>query len=339
MPRNKQASFRYRVINNCLRNTSRIWTVQELIDEIGDQLYEHFGIDKGISLRTFRYDIELMRSLPPRGFDAPIKIENNEVRYEDPNYSIDHSELSETDIEAINDALRLLKNFPRLSINEELALVQAKFQGDLLKNDSRNGVIAFEQKEVKGVEYISSLMKYINDHVPIKLTYKPFQSPNANTFIVHPYLLKQYNHRWYLIGYSSTYKSVGIYALDRIEAVSLSEEKYIRNTFVEVEKYFKDIVGITLPKDENIKDIVLRIDIKQAQYIITKPIHNSQKVIKETDENVEISLQLIPNYEFYSLILSYGNSVEILLPENIRDDIAKKIKVMYHSYYSEQKQK
>lgn len=77
MPKNKLASFRYRVINNCLRNTGRKWTLQNLIDEISEELFENFGIEKGVSRRTVFYDIELMRSLPPRGFDAPSELLSN----------------------------------------------------------------------------------------------------------------------------------------------------------------------------------------------------------------------------------------------------------------------
>ncbi len=331
MPKNKLASFRYRVINKCLRNTYRNWSAQQLIDEIGNQLYEHFGINKGISMRTFRYDIELMRSLPPRGFDAPIKVNNGIYYYEDHNYSIDYVELSHSDINTINDAITLLKNFPKLSITEELAFVQTKLQRELSKQEIKDNIISFEQKEVKGIEYISELFKYINDKSPVEIIYKPFQS-EANEFVVHPYLLKQYNHRWYLIGYSSTYKSVGLYSLDRIVKIKTSEERFIPNTFLEVENYFKDIVGVSLPKGEDIKKIIVRADTKQAQYITTKPIHHSQDIIKETNDHIDFSLELIPNYEFYSQILSYGSSVQILSPIEVRNKIAKMVKELHYFY-------
>jgi len=91
MPYNKNASFRYRVIDHCLSNQGRDWTLEDLIEEISDQLGEQFGNYKGISKRTVQGDINIMRSEPPRGYAAPIICRDGYYYYEDPEYSIiDH---------------------------------------------------------------------------------------------------------------------------------------------------------------------------------------------------------------------------------------------------------
>jgi predicted DNA-binding transcriptional regulator YafY len=295
-----------------------------LTDEISNQLYEHFGIEKGISKRTFHYDIELMRSLPPRGFDAPIEVKDGYYFYEDPDFSIDNTALTETDIETINNALTLLNNFSKLSINEELALVKAKLLGEVSNQTNKEPIILFEQREVKGAEFISPLFKKINEYSAIALTYKSFRAEHANTFIVHPYLLKQYNHRWYLIGYSSTHQNIGLYSLDRIENIQNTEEKFIPNKFFNPDTYFNNIIGVTIPENEDIREIKIKVYSAQVPYVLTKPIHSSQKVISESKEYAIISLSIIPNYEFFSRILSFGNELEILEPGEIREIVIKK---------------
>lgn len=306
--------------------------MQDLIDEISNQLYEQFGIEKGISKRTFHYDIDLMRSLPPRGFDAPIKVRDGFYSYEDPDFSINNIELSETDIETINNALTLLNNFSKLSINEELALVKAKLQGEVGKNEKKKTIILFEQREVKGGEYISPLYKAISDNSSIQLSYKPFKADKVKSFIVHPYLLKQYNHRWYLIGYSSAHCSIGLYSLDRIEEIQSSDEKFIPNTFINIDSYFKDIVGVTLPQNEEPKEIQIKVSKSQSPYILTKPLHCSQIVVSEDSDGLTIGLVLIPNYEFFSLLMSYGDTLEILSPKNIRNQMVEIIRKTLHVY-------
>ena len=90
MATNKNASFRYRVLNNCFRDGSRRWTIKRLIEHVSEQLDEHFGISKGISERQVKEDIHIMRSLPPRGFDAPIVCRDGIYFYDEPTFSIEN---------------------------------------------------------------------------------------------------------------------------------------------------------------------------------------------------------------------------------------------------------
>lgn len=326
MPKNKLASFRYRVINNCLKNTARNWTRIDLNDEIDKQLYESFGIDKGISKRTFHYDIELMRSLPPRGFDAPIVVKDGYYKYEDPDYSIDSIPLSEMDIESINNAVELLSHFKQLPIHSQLSLVKDKVTGQIFTNTKSESIIELEYKAVKGIEYLTPLYQHIKENTVIKIGYQSFKSSEPRKFVLHPYFLKQYNHRWYLVALSERFGNVGTYSLDRIITVNpMPAIKYDNSLNKSHSEHFKDIIGVTILPDVPPVDIILWITSEQAPYIVTKPIHQSQTIIEETDEGLKIGLRLIPNYEFYSTILSFGGAIKILGPEFIQDEIYKKL--------------
>ena len=69
-----------------------------------------------------------------------------------------------------------------------------------------------------------------------------------------------------------------------------------------------------------------------APYILTKPIHGSQKKISESEKGVKIEIEVIPNYELKQLLLSYGANVEIISPETYRNEIAASIKEMNRKY-------
>jgi len=320
MPKNKLASFRYRIINSCLRNTGRKWSLHDLIDELSEQLYQNFGLDKGISRRTVFYDIELMRSLPPRGFDAPIVIKDGYYFYEDPEFSIDNISLSEKDLNSISGAISFLEQFNQLPISTELALIREKLFGEITSKDSDSKIIiGYETSEVKGSEFLIPLFKSIQDKNVLEILYKPFKHKNISTLIVHPYFLKQYNLRWYLIANCENYKDLGFYGLDRLLSFKiLPDFKYKEDIKFEAENLFKDIIGISTTDNVTKQHIVLQFSAEQTPYIITKPIHSSQKFITKTNEGIEISLNLIPNYEFFSLILSFGSSVKIVSPEGLR---------------------
>ena len=102
MPVNKNALLRYKIIDRCLRNRYRRWTIEDLVDEISEALYDMEGIRKGISLRTVQNDIQIMRS-DKLGYNAPIEVYDQKYyKYADPNYSITELPLTAEDFNLIN---------------------------------------------------------------------------------------------------------------------------------------------------------------------------------------------------------------------------------------------
>ena len=97
MPVNKNALLRYKIIDRSLRNRYRRWTIEDLVDEVSDALYDMEGIRKGISLRTVQNDIQIMRS-DKLGYNAPIEVYDQKYyRYADPDYSITELPLTADD--------------------------------------------------------------------------------------------------------------------------------------------------------------------------------------------------------------------------------------------------
>lgn len=117
MPANKNALIRYRVIDQCLRNRYKRWTI----------------IRKGVSLRTVQSDIQMMRS-NKLGYNAPIEVyEQKYYRYADPNYSIDKALLEEKDIRLIEKAIALLEREEGQFESSELTLALKQVKKVLLK--------------------------------------------------------------------------------------------------------------------------------------------------------------------------------------------------------------
>ena len=109
MPVNKNALLRYKIIDRSLRNRYRRWTIEDLVDEVSDALYDMEGIRKGISLRTVQNDIQVMRS-DKLGYNAPIEVYDQKYyRYADPNYSITELPLTAEDFSLISMAVRMLE--------------------------------------------------------------------------------------------------------------------------------------------------------------------------------------------------------------------------------------
>ena len=120
--------------------------------------------------------------------------------------------------------------------------------------------------------------------------------------------------------------------LDRIKSISQSSEKYIENTTLDFKDYFEDIIGVSFTPNEKPIKIKLKINNEVTPYILTKPLHGSQKKIESKAEGTIIEIEVIPNIELRQLILSYGAGIEVVSPEYFRIEFAKIIKKMNLKY-------
>lgn len=147
---------------------------------------------------------------------------------------------------------------------------------------------------------------------------------------IHPYYLKQYNNRWFLMGWNEQYEDLSIVPLDRIILVEQSDKKFRPNRSIDFDHYFNNIIGVSVEENAVPTEIVLQFSKNRLPYVLSKPLHHSQQLVDEEKGIVEI--QVIPNKELISQILWFGDDVEILSPESIRVQISKKIESMSKKY-------
>lgn len=333
MATNKNASFRYRVLNDCFRDGSRRWTTEKLIEHVSEQLDEHFGIGKGISNRQIKEDIHIMRSLPPRGFDAPIVCRDSVYFYDDATFSIEKKSLNTDDVRSLTEAVSLLRQFRGLPHFEEIEAILTKIEGKTFTNDPTETIISFENTSLtRGYNFLPQLFQAIRDEQVLRVTYKAFQAPTDEVFTLHPYYLKQYRERWYVFGLVAETDAIYNLALDRILSIGMAKTRFKANRRFDPKTYFNDIVGVTRPHEGNVETVRLWVDAKTAPYLETRPIHHSQQPV-ETDSTGSIfQYRIIPNYEFIAEVLRLGDAAQLLVPDSLRDTIAKRITALYEMY-------
>lgn len=153
-----------------------------------------------------------------------------------------------------------------------------------------------------------------------------FKHPSSYSIILHPYILKQYNNRWFVLGLNES-KSIAtwIMALDRIQDIKELESKYIELDVDWEDDYFYDIIGVSRNEDEVI-ELELEFDQNLAPYIQTKPIHPTQSKGKpQNNGSVRVTIKVIPNYELERLILSFGERVSVVRPLEFRNRIQEQV--------------
>jgi predicted DNA-binding transcriptional regulator YafY len=164
----------------------------------------------------------------------------------------------------------------------------------------------------------------------LKIEYAPFGKDSYSERI-YPYHLKQFNDRWYLIAQAVGYDSLGHYALDRIESFEEISMPF-KESDVDFEEYFDDVIGITVPEHLELVDVVMRVSNNRFNYIKTKPLHLSQRVISEDKNYTTISINVKITKELIALILSFGPDIEVASPASLRAEITKNIRALNYLY-------
>lgn len=281
MPVNRNALIRYKTIDNCLRNPFRRWTLDDLIEACSEALAEYEGIYKGISRRTIQADIQMMRS-EKLGYNAPIiVVDKKYYTYEDPDYSITNSPLSEGDITRVSEALEVLKQMSGFAQFAGMDSLVSRLEDRVcVTRQQREPVIYLEKNDdLKGLQYISVLYDYIVDKKVIRLGYLPFSARQVREWIVSPYVLKEYRNRWFLMGKVKGKHALRIMALDRIEFVKETYgEEYETLPNFKPATFFDDVIGVTKSLQDKPTEIVFTVLGDQAQYVLTKPLHHSQRI-------------------------------------------------------------
>jgi predicted DNA-binding transcriptional regulator YafY len=332
----KHPTVRYRAIDSCLRNPGRSYTIDDLVEACNIAMEKYNG-ESGVQKRSIYKDLNYMEEV----LDAPIiKIRDGHkiiFRYEDMSFSINNQPINEMEANQLKEALYTLSRFkgmPQFEWVEELAV---KLDSGLGLSTADSAVIEFQQNEfLKGLEHITPLYNaIINKTNALTLTYQTFNQKKPETFIFHPHYLKQYNNRWFVFGKKdSTNFQSSHYALDRIVDIKNAKKKYEPNKEINYKEHFDEIVGVTFIRNNPTESVVLRVKNERLPYILTKPIHGSQSSkIEEGKTHSIITLKKIrQNQELKSLLLSYGEDIEVIEPKSLRAEIKEKVNAMYKIY-------
>jgi predicted DNA-binding transcriptional regulator YafY len=320
MPVNRNALIRYRTLDNCLRNRYRKWTLEDLIEKCSDALYEYEGIDKGISRRTVQMDLQMMRS-DKLGYNAPIQvIDKKYYTYEDPSYSITNIPLTETDLNKLSEVVAILKQFKGFSHFEDLGEIVQRLEDKIYTSKTKGETfIDFEKNDhLKGLKHLATLYSKLQQKKTILLCYQSFKAREASSFAFHPYYLKEHRNRWFVLGCKGKGEPLLTLALDRIISIEETYEDFIPCMDIDLAAYFKHVIGVTVNLNQNPGEVVLFFDQKTAPYVLTKPLHHSQKLVERHNNGIVVSLYVQHNYELEKEILGFGDSVKVIAPEKLK---------------------
>jgi len=341
------------------------YTCEDLLKKVNERLelagYPTIGGDQSdyeryikSGKRVIQLDIQALQDSPfNMEIDSSEKLYGSPVyRYADQTQSLFSKPLSDDEKQLLQEVLNTLGQFAGLDSFEWLNDLQEKLndkrafgRGEYDKEMPTNRKIIFFSSNdyLNGKDYLGTLFALISNKKVVDVDYEPFgEAPRK--IRLYPYLLKQYNDRWYLIGTPLAtpefpYRE-DFYVnlpLDRMNGVTAVDGvKYI-----DCDEYFEerydDIVGITWLKEEDLTEILLAVKNSYTGYVDTKPIHGSQTKLS-ANRQAEMhdkygafegytfyTLNLKPNRELYNTIYRNGDNIVLLSPSRIRENMIQEL--------------
>ncbi len=326
--------LRQRTLDSCFSNLNIEYDIDALLKKVNEALIEKDY--KPIKKRQLWSDIEKMRRM-----GAPVKTIWKSAkffyyRYKDPNYSFFKNVLPLEDLEELRSTLNMLGHYRGMPGNEWLEEVISSLECRFGVKPNTEKLIDFDKNDrLQGLKHLTPLIDATVSHKTLNIDYCTYTGKERKiTF--HPYYMKQYNSRWFVFGWNEERDRIENLALDRIKIVASSDHIFKPNTEINFNIYFNNVIGVTVPTINDhieVEKIILRFSPERFPYVESKPMHRTQKTIKDNT----IQLTLRPTRELYQQIFSFIPDVEVLSPDWFREEIRKRLEENLNKYLSVQK--
>lgn len=332
MPKTKNALIRQRVIDRCL-GSAWDYSIKDLMEACNKEL-SSYGEHPVTAMNTIREDVNQICSNYPNAKVVQRRVGRNIFySYEDTNYSIFKIPFKDDEVAQLTQTLMILSRFEGMPQFEWVEDFIHRFKSSLKLTFSDEPIVGFDENvDLKGREYFAPLFSAISNKQVLSVRYKNFKRYEVEQIIVHPYYLKQYNNRWFLLGLTEPKFRLSILALDRIESIDTLHQEYVENRDINFQEYFDDMIGVSRPFGKELQKVIFRVSNDLVPYIRTKPLHGTQRELSSDEDGVRMQIEVYVNFELEQLILSHGEKIEVLEPIALREQIQQRIKACMKKY-------
>jgi len=304
----KPADYKYRWLLNQLMH-SRLTR-----EEITDLWYDYSG--ETISRRTFKNWKDAVETY----FDTIIECDTKDgYRY----YIEDEDK----------------EDIKRNSINRWL-LKTMEVSETIVKHKRLKDRILVEEVP-SGNEMLEAILDAMESNHVVSFEYtKYFNNPEEKPEVYElcPYCVKQFERRWYVVGFCLTRNQMRTFSIDKIQMLEKSEKTFEIPEDFDSKAYFKPFFGIITGIDDkrmgkiSLEHIEIKVEKDRAKYFRSLPLHHTQQVKERTEDYTIFTYDLYPTNDFYQALLHHGPHVEVLEPESVRNKMKEKIRKMGEGY-------
>ena len=296
---------------------------------------EREGSEKVESRTTIHKDLDTIMANFSEAYIVSKKVGRDVYyEYEDKSFSIYNIPLNDDEMAQLAQTVSILSRFEGMPNFDWVDELIDHFKSSLNIPSTRDIIVAFDENiDLKGRNWFTQLFTAIASQQSLEIKYQPFDS-ELKTHLFHPYLLKQYNNRWFLFGREEGRTNLTNLPLDRIQEISPASISYRPNTDIDLKAYFEDFIGVSRRNEDKVKKVEIKVYKETYNYIETKPLHGTQRVIRRDDDGVVIQIEVIINKELKQLLQSYGSGITVLNPSELSRYLAEESKKTLNNYES-----
>lgn len=332
MANTKDYSFREMIYDECF-STGKEFTGKQLMDIVNERLEER-GMKLIQSRTTFMQDIAEMNEkfFHMYGKYGIVWEDRNKKRYYRYRYGVDsiyNRELTQEEVERLQQVRNLLVGFKGMPDFGWIDQMMTRLDQNII--GKQKTVATFEGGTKKDKEYLMLLFNAILNRQVLDVDYRPFFG-DSEPITIHPYYLKQYWRRWYLFAKREGGQEIEAFSLDCMESVAINKNIKYKGTKTSFKKYFKNLVGVTMPPETDVEHIELWADASLVPYLLTMPIHETQIIRIDDEKNCTVMLDVMINYELKQELMYYGDRLVVKSPAYLRDEMIEVLESCKGSY-------
>lgn len=181
--------------------------------------------------------------------------------------------------------------------------------------------IHLEKRRPQGTENLYGLLHAIKNKLQIHFTYHKFWEEESSRRTAEPYALKEFKNRWYILARDVKDGAIKSFALDRLTDLEIANRNFDVPKTYNIEESYHYCFGIISPNDEEPQEIILSFDPFQGKYVKTLPLHHTQKILIDNDDELQIKLKLCITHDFIMELLSFGDNLKVIKPESLITEI------------------
>jgi predicted DNA-binding transcriptional regulator YafY len=192
-------------------------------------------------------------------------------------------------------------------------------------------ILIFEERRHLGTEHMAGLIHAIQNNLVVEFTYVKYWDDTKSERMLRPIALKEARNRWYLIAMDEKDNNIKNFSLDRIQNLSITSDKFKPISY-NAHKEYEDCFGIINGTNEKAVEVILSFLPDQGRYIKSLPLHHSQQLVIENEDEIRFRYFIRPTYDFKMELLSYGDQVKVLEPINLRKQIREQLQKALENY-------
>ena len=327
----KEYGYRELIYDECF-SSGKEFTREQLMEIVNRRL-EQRDFKPIQSRTTFMQDMqEMNEKLYKLYHKEAIVYEDRHkkryYRYADGIDGIFNRELTQEEVNRLNEVRDLMLGFKGMPKFDWIDQMLTRLDCNIT---AKKEIASFENGTKRDAVLLMPLFDAITKREVLDVEYRK-DYRDSESIILHPYYLKQYWRRWYLMAMKEGGENIEAFSLDRMDSVIVNKEVKYKATKTSFKKYFEHLVGVTVPQEPKVEHIELWADSTLFPYLISSPIHKSQKIVVNEEGNYSLTLDVMINYELIQELMFYGDRLVVTSPAYLRDHMIERLEWCKESY-------